>query len=370
MRDMLVILCSLGVNLLHYLHNRTIDIQCLNNEDFLLLTVNLKEIIKPQLTPIIRTATDSVDGFEENPLKRILRSKPTKTLLERSESKKSVKFVRNQENNTEKVEKSIRKGESVYEFDEKDLDATSSEDPDSRFIESLRMSSTEALQIGLILTSQERTYGVNMYQSIEQSDMFKIESYVGRGFTMEEAILRLFEKKYVPSHLQTRLGPNQSYESDSDDEKEEKQSFPNNLSSLKVKKKSSFLRSLFKDNDDTLSTENAECLNEVSSSKTRSSEALQIGLLLSQQEAAYGTNMYESLQPSDAKEIKELIALGKSVDAAVMLIFQHRYVDTSSNPRSPDSEIASIRNRNLTSNQSGSLTHQLLNAENNGVSLC
>jgi hypothetical protein len=138
------------------------------------------------------------------------------------ESKKSVRFIPSFDEKDDGSGQAIRKtktfdgldgdAEYVHAFDVSDLEPDFKrevvvEDPDAQLIESLRMSSTEALQIGLILTDQERKYGVNMYQSISPKDKSKIEAYVARGFTVEEAILRIFEKKHVPPHLQTQVGP-------------------------------------------------------------------------------------------------------------------------------------------------------------------
>lgn len=168
-------------------------------------------------------------AFEENPLKRML--KPTTGIAQsiqhpsppnHMESKKSVRFIPSFDEKDDGSGQAIRKtktfdgldgdAEYVHAFDVSDLEPDFKrevivEDPDAQLIESLRMSSTEALQIGLILTDQERKYGVNMYQSISPKDKSKIEAYVARGFTVEEAILRIFEKKHVPPHLQTQVGP-------------------------------------------------------------------------------------------------------------------------------------------------------------------
>lgn len=67
------------------------------------------------------------------------------------------------------------------------------------------------------------------------------------------------------------------------------------------------------------------------SSRLRSTDALQIGLLLSQQEATYNTNMYESLQTADASALHTLMNEGKSVDDAVMELFHQRYVLPAAN---------------------------------------
>ncbi len=71
---------------------------------------------------------------------------------------------------------------------------------------SLRMTSAEALQIGMILAEQERRFGTNMYISLQPEDEPKIDKYIGRGYTTEEAILRIFEKKYMTKEELVALG--------------------------------------------------------------------------------------------------------------------------------------------------------------------
>jgi hypothetical protein len=61
-----------------------------------------------------------------------------------------------------------------------------------------RMKAHEALQIGLILSQQEQQFGTNMYQSLTPDDEPEIERLNGLGFSTEEAILKIFQKRYQP----------------------------------------------------------------------------------------------------------------------------------------------------------------------------
>ena len=65
--------------------------------------------------------------------------------------------------------------------------------------------------------------------------------------------------------------------------------------------------------------------------KMKAHEALQIGLILSQQEHTYGTNMYQSLTPEDEPEIERLSRLGYSTEEAILHIFQTRFHIDDSN---------------------------------------
>lgn len=76
--------------------------------------------------------------------------------------------------------------------------------------------------------------------------------------------------------------------------------------------------------------------------KTPDQQALEIGMLLSQQESQFGINMYDSLTPADEPEIANLtnlgidlylihcimfiqLPLGYSSDEAILMIFERRY---------------------------------------------
>ena len=62
-----------------------------------------------------------------------------------------------------------------------------------------RMKAHEALQIGLILSQQEQQFGTNMYQSLQPEDEPEIEHLNSMGFSTEEAILKIFQKRFQPN---------------------------------------------------------------------------------------------------------------------------------------------------------------------------
>lgn len=53
--------------------------------------------------------------------------------------------------------------------------------------------------------------------------------------------------------------------------------------------------------------------------------AMDIALLISQQEAQYGISMYDSLTPADQPEIDAMMARGYSNDEAIQVLFDRRY---------------------------------------------
>jgi hypothetical protein len=57
-------------------------------------------------------------------------------------------------------------------------------------------------------------------------------------------------------------------------------------------------------------------------------EALKLGLIVSQQEADYGINMYDALLPSDEKQIEQLIRTGCTLDEAILKVFESRFGKT------------------------------------------
>lgn len=68
----------------------------------------------------------------------------------------------------------------------------------------LRMTSSDALQIGLLLSQQEAEFGVNMYDSLENSDENTIRRLVAQGYTNDEAVLEIFNRKYGKTGPQTK----------------------------------------------------------------------------------------------------------------------------------------------------------------------
>jgi hypothetical protein len=60
--------------------------------------------------------------------------------------------------------------------------------------------------------------------------------------------------------------------------------------------------------------------------KMSAADALQIGILLSQQENEFGTNMYESLKPADEEELLKLVNSGMSSHEAALQIFRKKFL--------------------------------------------
>jgi hypothetical protein len=57
-------------------------------------------------------------------------------------------------------------------------------------------------------------------------------------------------------------------------------------------------------------------------------EALKLGLIVSQQEADYGINMYDALMPADEQQIEQLIRTGITLDEAILKVFESRFGKT------------------------------------------
>ena len=64
-------------------------------------------------------------------------------------------------------------------------------------------------------------------------------------------------------------------------------------------------------------------------------EALRIGILISEQDAEFGTNMYQTITVEDEPEIVRLISLGYSTDDAVYLIFSRNFRSRNPNAYVP-----------------------------------
>lgn len=64
-------------------------------------------------------------------------------------------------------------------------------------------------------------------------------------------------------------------------------------------------------------------------------EAVHMALLLSQQEAEFGVNMYDSLRPADERELQSLTGMGYTNEQAVLFIFEKRFPPRNSTSQPP-----------------------------------
>eukprot|EP01038_Epipyxis_sp_PR26KG_P005568 gene5568-7691_t len=80
--------------------------------------------------------------------------------------------------------------------------------------------------------------------------------------------------------------------------------------------------------------------------KTADEEALEFGLLLSQQENEYGINMYDFLTPADEPEINRLAGLGYTTDEAILIIFERHYPPLPPIRLPPDNTTTNNNNNN------------------------
>jgi hypothetical protein len=232
------------------LSDRTFDIQCLQKADYDTLFINLREILQsggggatgsnghslyqtwsfnapsPMNNPLIRKPSLSpkkggfnTGGFSPKKSVRFLDSGAddkdssgsftgSKTIPSASSLTNSMHSVGEYSNaNTEVIEMGpdgsnldllLQRGNHPSVFSADSYDAyENSAVASQRKMSSLRMSSTEAIQIGIMLSDQEKTYGTNMYESLTKDDEPLVENYVKSGYTTEEAILMVFEDKYV-----------------------------------------------------------------------------------------------------------------------------------------------------------------------------
>jgi hypothetical protein len=55
---------------------------------------------------------------------------------------------------------------------------------------------SDKLLMNLLLSQQKGKYGVNMYESLTNHDEVAIEKFMAKGCTLDQAVLKVFEKKY------------------------------------------------------------------------------------------------------------------------------------------------------------------------------
>jgi hypothetical protein len=53
----------------------------------------------------------------------------------------------------------------------------------------------QAVRIALLISEQEAEFGVNMYQVVTEEDELEIQALLNRGFSVDEAVLWIFEKR-------------------------------------------------------------------------------------------------------------------------------------------------------------------------------
>lgn len=58
----------------------------------------------------------------------------------------------------------------------------------------------EAVNMALMLSQQETDHGINMYDSLRASDEQELQNLIASGYTNEQAVLFIFEKRYPPKN--------------------------------------------------------------------------------------------------------------------------------------------------------------------------
>lgn len=56
--------------------------------------------------------------------------------------------------------------------------------------------------MALLLSQQESEHGINMYDSLRASDEQELQNLIASGYTNEQAVLFIFEKRYPPKNVQ------------------------------------------------------------------------------------------------------------------------------------------------------------------------
>jgi hypothetical protein len=69
------------------------------------------------------------------------------------------------------------------------------------------LSDGEAMQMALLLSQQEAEFGVNMYDALRPQDEADLQGLIASGYTNEQAVLCLFERRFVPRNAAPPLAP-------------------------------------------------------------------------------------------------------------------------------------------------------------------
>lgn len=193
-----------------------------------------------------------------------------------------------------------------------------------------RMSAHEALQLGQLLSQQEAEFGTNMYQSLTPEDEPEIERLMRLGYTNEGAIRHLFESRFLHTcgggahhksptneHV-VRIHHHSSADTASVSSHKGNQHHPEDIPNTHHKG-APFTAS------EARSGYMSSCLHPLSMRRMSSGAVLQLSLMLSEQEAQYGVNMYDALEDADETVVQQLMAAeGCAHDEAVLRVFQRK----------------------------------------------
>ncbi len=94
-------------------------------------------------------------------------------------------------------------------------------------------------------------------------------------------------------------------------------------------RKSSFFPYLFGSRDETDENRGLPVALRVDKLEKKSSDALQTGLLLAQQEEKFGTNMFDSITTEDEPELNRLLAMGLTSEEAALQLFNKKFERSS-----------------------------------------
>jgi hypothetical protein len=67
-----------------------------------------------------------------------------------------------------------------------------------------------AMERSMLLMQQEAEFGINMYDSLTPADEPEINALVAQGYTNDEAVKLIFDRRYRPNYSGVNVGPNRS----------------------------------------------------------------------------------------------------------------------------------------------------------------
>lgn len=190
-----------------------------------------------------------------------------------------------------------------------------------------RLKSTDALQTGLLLSQQEAAYGTNMYESLVPADAVEIRSLMGSGFSLDDAVMDIFRRRFVSTNSSPVVDTRKTATIDVDSVKPQAEEHVD-FHSPSQRTGSAF----FPNSASVLPSSNTKAGGVPpprSIPRMNSSEAVQMAMMLSEQEEKHGVNMFDSLRPADEPEIERLVALGYTLEQAVYALFEQKFMTDS-----------------------------------------
>lgn len=176
-------------------------------------------------------------------------------------------------------------------------------------------------------------------EDLSFEDQAEVAEYVRQGFTEDQALAMVRHQRSKQQQQQQQPQRSQSYYSQSNysqqSYQEQRRENSGYRDSPPVNNNAGNTRHMLQRTGSITVPPSNDSRVRSTSNINADDEALRIGILISEQDAEFGTNMYQTITVQDEPEIMRLVNMGYSTDDAVYLIFQRTYRSRNPNAYVP-----------------------------------